>query len=104
MALVGANFPDMKAPGEAGEITNTPVKDFLEQFKVDEESGPKDGLSEKGSANSKCLTSIQKDVSIFWVKLHYKHKVSIIFQCCFVTIVCTYIYFYSFIKEMNRML
>ena len=47
MALVGANFPDMKAPGEAGEITNTPVKDLLEQFKVDEESSQKDAFSEK---------------------------------------------------------
>ena len=38
MALVGANFPDMKGPGEAGEITNTPVKDLLEQFKADDDS------------------------------------------------------------------
>ena len=65
MALVGANFPDMKAPGEAGEITNTPVKDLLEQFKVDEESSQKDAVSEKGSINSKCSSLIAKEVNSF---------------------------------------
>ena len=70
MALVGANFPDMKAPGEAGEITNTPVKDLLEQFKVDEESSQKDAFSEKGSVNSKYSSSIAKDVGVFRVLLY----------------------------------
>ena len=68
MALVGANFPDMKAPGEAGEITNTPVKDLLEQFKVDEESSQKDTVSEKGSITSKCSSLIAKEVNAFLVK------------------------------------
>lgn len=63
MALVGANFPDMKAPGEAGEITNTPVKDLLEQFKTDEESSQKDTSFEKGSTTSKCATSILREVN-----------------------------------------
>ena len=67
MALVGANFPDMKAPGEAGEITNTPVKDLLEQFKTDEESGPKDTSFEKGIITSKCATSILREVNDFKV-------------------------------------
>ena len=32
LALVGSNFPDMKALSNAGEIANTPVKDILEQL------------------------------------------------------------------------
>ena len=65
MALVGANFPDMKAPGEAGEITNTPVKDLLEQFKTDEDSGQKDTSFEKGINASKCASSIIREVNRF---------------------------------------
>ena len=64
MALVGANFPDMKPPGEAGEITNTPVKDLLEQFKADDDSVQKDVCSEKGSVTSKSASSILRDVII----------------------------------------
>ena len=67
MALVGANFPDMKGPGEAGEITNTPVKDLLEQFKADDDSVQKDMFSEKGSVISKCSSSIHRDVIILSV-------------------------------------
>ena len=71
MALVGANFPEMKTPAETGEITNTPVKDLLEQFKNDGENSQKDVFSDKGSVASKHSSSALKEVSNLRQYLQY---------------------------------
>ena len=60
MALVGANFPDIKTPAESGEIINTPVKDLLEQFKAGEGNTKNLTYSDKGT--SKCSTSTLNQV------------------------------------------
>ena len=66
MALVGANFPDIKTPAESGEIINTPVKDLLEQFKSSVEANKKGGIaadfSDKEKSNTKYSTSTTKQV------------------------------------------
>ena len=66
MALVGANFPDIKTPAESGEIINTPVKDLLEQFKSSVEANKKEGIaadfSDKEKSNTKYSTSTTKQV------------------------------------------
>ena len=66
MALVGANFPDIKTPAESGEIINTPVKDLLEQFKSSLEANKKEGIaadfSDKEKSNTKYSTSTTKQV------------------------------------------
>ena len=66
MALVGANFPEMKPPAEKGEIINTPVKDLLEQFKIEEENSQKEIFSDKGSVTSKPSSSVHREVSILY--------------------------------------
>ena len=63
MALVGANFPEIKTPAETGEIINTPVKDLLEQFKADRESSQKELEMDTGNTKSKHPTSLLKEVS-----------------------------------------
>ena len=63
MALVGANFPEMKTPAESGEIMNTPVKDLLEQFKAEEGHYGKDICLDETVAVSKHSSTILKDVS-----------------------------------------
>ena len=70
MALVGANFPDIKTPAESGEIINTPVKDLLEQFKSSVEANKKEGIaadfSDKEKSNTKYSTSTTKQVIWSW--------------------------------------
>ena len=62
MALVGANFPEIKTPAETGEIINTPVKDLLEQFKADRESSQRELEMDTGNTKSKHPTSLLKEV------------------------------------------
>ena len=67
LALVGANFPDVKTPAAAGEVINTPVKDLLEQFKV-VENGVKEDASRAPDEHDhykQSYTSLVKIISFF---------------------------------------
>lgn len=67
MALVGANFPDIKTPAESGEIINTPVKDLLEQFKAGGENNKKEEYSDKGSSLKHSTATLNQVRTIYIV-------------------------------------